>query len=62
MRYLFNGGWTFLETDLSADYASVQAKKDLFKKVELPHDWLIYESAGTARILSMTSRRIQGAL
>ncbi|MCR4834731.1 MAG: DUF4982 domain-containing protein [Butyrivibrio sp.] len=49
MRYLFNGGWIFLETDLSADYASVQAKKDIFKQVELPHDWLIYDSTDLYR-------------
>ncbi len=44
MRYLFNGGWKFKETELDVSYEAVIRSKDDFNAVEVPHDWLIYDS------------------
>ena len=44
MRYLFNGGWRFLETGLDTTFGEIKTRKDEFKKVKVPHDWLIYDS------------------
>lgn len=48
MRYLFDGGWKFLETGLDADYDDLLKRRDEFEdsfaKVEIPHDFLIHDS------------------
>lgn len=49
MRYLFDGGWEFLETGLDTTFDDIQKQKDNFKKVEIPHDWLIYDSTDLYR-------------
>ena len=49
MRYLFDGGWKFLETDLGTSYEDIQKLKGNFKKVEIPHDYLIYDSTDLYR-------------
>lgn len=49
MRYLFDGGWEFLETGLDTTFNDIQKQKDNFKKVEIPHDWLIYDSTDLYR-------------
>ena len=48
MRYLFDGGWRFLETSLDVHYDDLLRRKDEFEgsfnKVEIPHDFLIHDS------------------
>ena len=44
MKFLFNGRWKFYETDLDATYQTAMERKNEFKPVEVPHDWLIYDS------------------
>lgn len=48
MRYLFDGGWRFLETGLDVHYDDLLRRKDEFEgsfnKVEIPHDFLIHDS------------------
>lgn len=39
----FNQGWEFRRTELSAGMEEVMAAADLFRPVEIPHDWLIYD-------------------
>ncbi len=41
---LFTDGWTFLKTKLEATWEEMEARKGEFKPVELPHDWLIYNT------------------
>ncbi len=45
MRTLFNGNWKFLKTGLDAEKAEVLAKEEKFKAVEIPHDWLVHDTA-----------------
>ncbi|MCR4901270.1 MAG: DUF4982 domain-containing protein [Butyrivibrio sp.] len=49
MKYLFDGDWKFLETGLDADFDEITSCKDKFEKVEIPHDWLIYDSTDLYR-------------
>ena len=49
MRYLFNGGWKFLETDTEREYDEVKERRAEFEEVELPHDWLIFDSTDLYR-------------
>ena len=44
MKHLWNDGWSFLRTDLGTTFEQAVAKKEDFKAVDLPHDWLIYDS------------------
>ncbi len=39
-QMLFNDGWTFAKSSLNVS----DAKKLDFKPVDIPHDWLIYDS------------------
>lgn len=39
----FDQGWEFCRTELSVGLAEVQAAANLFRPVEIPHDWLIYD-------------------
>ena len=49
MRYLFNRGWKFLETEVTTEYDAAMSRRDEFKNVEIPHDWLIYDSTDLYR-------------
>ena len=44
MKRLWNDGWTFLRTQTGAHPEQILAKKESFQAVDLPHDWLIYDS------------------
>lgn len=41
---LFTTGWTFLKTSLGATYDDIKDIKSQFEPVEIPHDWLIYDT------------------
>ena len=43
-KTLFTTGWEFLKTDLNATWEEMQAQSEHFAPVELPHDWLIYNT------------------
>ena len=43
-KTLFTTGWKFLKTDLNATWEEMQAQSEHFAPVELPHDWLIYNT------------------
>lgn len=43
-KRLFNDGWTFLKQDLSEPKPSFFDARDGFIPVEIPHDWLIYDT------------------
>ena len=45
----FNDNWTFLRTELDVTFKQVVDKKDKFLPVEIPHDWLIYDSQNLYR-------------
>ena len=49
MRYLFNNGWRFLEADKDSEFSGISARLDEFASVQLPHDWLIYDSTDLYR-------------
>lgn len=42
-RYLWNDGWSFLETTSGTSYEQAAAREKEFKAVTIPHDWLIYD-------------------
>ena len=44
MRYLFNKGWKFLELNTDSTRDDAMAHKECFKDVQIPHDWLIYNT------------------
>ncbi len=44
MKHLFNDGWRFLLTPLGTTKEQAEAQKLEFKPVDVPHDWLIYDS------------------
>ncbi len=44
MRILFNDDWEFLKTDCETTMEQVQVRKADFSPVDLPHDWLIYNT------------------
>lgn len=41
----FSGRWRFLKTSLRTTYAEAESALTRFQPVELPHDWLIYDTA-----------------
>lgn len=41
---LFTDNWTFLKTHLEATWEEMNARSREFQPVELPHDWLIYNT------------------
>ncbi len=49
MRYGFNKGWKFLETGVETEYEEMLGKLGEFKSVQIPHDWLIYDSTDLYR-------------
>lgn len=44
MKSLWNDGWSFLRTEPEAEPAEVLMRKQDFVPVDIPHDWLIYDS------------------
>ncbi len=42
---LFNNGWYFLKTGLDAGYGQTLERLSDFQPVDIPHDWLIYDTA-----------------
>ncbi len=44
MRYSFNDGWKFLEAGVDSTLSEVKERLGDFKSVQIPHDWLIYDS------------------
>lgn len=45
----FSDGWSFLRTELKATMAEAESAKARFVPVELPHDWLIYDTENLYR-------------
>ena len=41
---LFNQNWTFLKTALGTELSDIIKRKGEFRAVDVPHDWLIYDS------------------
>ena len=44
MKCLFNDSWKFLCTPVGTEYEEAKSRLSDFCEVELPHDWLIYDS------------------
>ena len=44
MRYLFDDGFSFLKTPVGTTLEQAEAREREFRPVDLPHDWLIYDS------------------
>lgn len=44
MKYLFNDGFRFLRTPLETTYQQASERLEEFQNVDIPHDWLIYDS------------------
>lgn len=45
----FTDGWKFYRTELSASLEEVMGEADQFEPVEIPHDWLIYDTENLYR-------------
>lgn len=43
-RYLWNENWSFLKTAAGTIYEEAVKRKQEFVPVDIPHDWLIYDS------------------
>ena len=43
-RYLWNENWSFLKTAAGTIYEEAVKRKQEFAPVDIPHDWLIYDS------------------
>lgn len=43
-RILFNDNWSFLKTELGTELSHIQVRTGEFQPVDLPHDWLIYDT------------------
>ena len=41
---LFNDKWSFLKTEPGAELPGIQGREGEFRPVDLPHDWLIYNT------------------
>ncbi len=44
MKQLWNDGWSFLKTENEKRYEKIVSRIHEFTKVDLPHDWLIYDT------------------
>ena len=44
MQYLFNDGFRFLKTPVGTTLQQAMERENEFAKVDIPHDWLIYDS------------------
>lgn len=43
-KTLWNGGWSFLKTAPGTTYEQAAARSQEFQAVDIPHDWLIYDT------------------
>lgn len=43
-KVLFNDNWSFLKTELGTELSGIQGREEEFQAVDLPHDWLIYNT------------------
>lgn len=43
-RYLFNDNWSFLKMEPGMELPDIRGREDQFVPVDLPHDWLIYNT------------------
>ncbi|MDE7178819.1 MAG: DUF4982 domain-containing protein [Lachnospiraceae bacterium] len=43
-KMLWNGGWSFLKTEPGTSYEQVMGRLQEFQAVDIPHDWLIYDT------------------
>ncbi|MDE6673722.1 MAG: hypothetical protein K2K19_02765, partial [Acetatifactor sp.] len=41
---LFNDNWSFLKTELGSELSGIKGQEGKFQPVDLPHDWLIYNT------------------
>lgn len=41
---LFNDNWSFLKTELGTELSQIRGRETEFEPVDLPHDWLIYNT------------------
>jgi beta-galactosidase len=41
---LFNDGWKFTKQTIGTSFAAIQGKDTVWQDVDLPHDWLIYNT------------------
>lgn len=48
-KYLWNDGWAFLETPVGTSYEQAASEREKFEAVDIPHDWLIYDSTDLYR-------------
>lgn len=44
MKYLWNDGWSFQKTPVGTEVSQVLENLERFNAVDIPHDWLIYDS------------------
>lgn len=40
---LFNDGWSFLKTSPGMELPDIESRREEFRGVDIPHDWLIYD-------------------
>lgn len=43
-KTLWNGGWSFLKTKPGTTFEQAVARSGEFQAVDIPHDWLIYDT------------------
>lgn len=43
-KTLWNGGWSFLKTNPGTTFEQAAARAQEFQAVDIPHDWLIYDT------------------
>ncbi len=43
-KKLFNDNWKFLKTSLMTEFAEIQSRCEEFQAVDVPHDWMIYDT------------------
>ncbi|MCM1268655.1 MAG: DUF4982 domain-containing protein [Bacteroidales bacterium] len=43
-KMLWNGGWSFLKTEPGTMYEQATGRAQEFQAVDIPHDWLIYDT------------------
>jgi beta-galactosidase len=45
MERLFNDGWEFTKQAIGCDIEDILENKDVWQKIDIPHDWVIYDTA-----------------
>ena len=43
-KRLFNDGWKFTKQPIGTSLEQIQSKETAWNPVEIPHDWLIYDT------------------